>query len=92
MEWNSECTQLQLTCVTGAVQFTKCISKATNSPQRLYEQVGSAHILLYPNPSMVKEHTVASTSSSNREPGYEASSIYTHRQKLCMVRNPKLHS
>ena len=55
IEWNGECTQLQLTCVTGAVQSTQCISKAANSPQRLYEQVGVAHMLLYPNPSMVKE-------------------------------------
>ena len=28
MEWNSECTQLQLTHVTGAARTTECISRA----------------------------------------------------------------
>ena len=35
----------------------QCISKPANSPQRLYEQVGIAHTLLYPNLSMVKGYT-----------------------------------
>ena len=42
-ECNSECTQFQLTCITGAVfnqgWATYYVSRALISPQRLYEQV-----------------------------------------------------
>ena len=39
MEWNSEHTQLQLTCVTGAAQSRLNYLVAVISPQKLYEQL-----------------------------------------------------
>ena len=45
MEWNGECAQLQLTCVTGAVQSIVSLGLLS----RVYEQVGIAHVLLYPS-------------------------------------------
>ena len=60
MEWNSECTKLQLSHVTGTAQSRLKYSRAVISPQRLYEQVCNiAQMFLH----ISKHDTVASLSS-----------------------------
>ena len=62
MEWNSECTYLQLTLVTGVAQSMlnyPDISMAVISSQKYYE-----HLWCCSNASISKHGTVTSSSSS----------------------------